>query len=826
MKTKIISLLKSLCVLSLPLLLTACESASGPSGSVFSVSANDTSLQVLSSIFGKVDSIVSGGSTVFQTLMLYFNLGLASVVSIVFGYSVFQYTVKGSVTSAMQNTQNAGLTLARISIGLALMLPLAGGYSAIQRIVLVVVEQSVGIANSVYNAVQTSEAKKPIFNTSALMKYNQAGDSGGVGALSHADMTNAGQYAGTLFLIRANQWIDYLQASKGTQPNIMGAGAGPFPVPPSMSAPSGKYVAGALAETANMFIGSQSKQWACFAILYHAPVSSEGKATPYSDYIASNVKAKPNLSQCSSMAAEMDAKGGIANVEQTLKTAVQATVLTQAEILATTLPGLAAIDNDAPTPAAASCTGSNCYTNSWIHMGVEVLKLSGSEKTAMEGANSNPMKLPQPTEIITDAGNLTPKADIKNLSGLLDLDGSVSSISLQWGASAPDDTSANHIIGMKYSQFSPDGDGSSMATDQNKSYLLFGADGHLGSQGDLATHAEEAAGELSALSPINPFMAVLQLAVSDMAWQVARSNLFADTTADSHDDPFKSVHSLGIACFAGVQVIWASMVTAMTIFSGLMSYCSCESPGGNIASTAVAIVRPLISLVMLVFLLAGVVFAYWLPIFPAILFAFMVIGWVISVVEAMVSAPLICLGLTHPDDHDLLGKAEQGTMLLISIFLRPALMVIGMAFALALSYAGIFLLNRMLAIALTGGASNNLNYGLVEFGAASTGLRMIVIFPGIMLVYAIMVYNVITYCFGAAPDLVKYVNKWIGIPEANDYQVLDMAKSTLGPMTKIAGAGAEVMGSGAATTGAWSLHDEKKSQAKAESAADAQNNKQ
>ena len=132
-------------------------------------------------------------------------------------------------------------------------------------------------------------------------------------------------------------------------------------------------------------------------------------------------------------------------------------------------------------------------------------------------------------------------------------------------------------------------------------------------------------------------------------------------------------------------------------------------------------------------------------------------------------------------------------MLLISVFIRPALMVVGMVTSLAVSYAGLFLLNMMMGISLSGGQSPDLMRGLHAV-AYTGGLKILILFPGIFLVYGIMVYNVITYTFGMAPDLVKFVNKWIGIPDANDYQATELAKSTLGPMSQVAGAMSKTMG--------------------------------
>jgi defect-in-organelle-trafficking protein DotA len=75
------------------------------------------------------------------------------------------------------------------------------------------------------------------------------------------------------------------------------------------------------------------------------------------------------------------------------------------------------------------------------------------------------------------------------------------------------------------------------------------------------------------------------------------------------------------------------------------------------------------------------------------IFVFGAIGWLIAVIEAMVAGPIVALGVTHPEGHDAFGKGEAAIMILINVFLRPAMMIIGYIAAIALSYVGIWVLN-------------------------------------------------------------------------------------------------------------------------------------
>jgi hypothetical protein len=90
---------------------------------------------------------------------------------------------------------------------------------------------------------------------------------------------------------------------------------------------------------------------------------------------------------------------------------------------------------------------------------------------------------------------------------------------------------------------------------------------------------------------------------------------------------------------------------------------------------------------------SGLMLGVYLPFVPQLIFIFTVMGWMISIVEALVAAPLVAIGVTHPDGSDMLGKADQATMLLFGVFIRPAAVIIGFIIATELSYAAITLFN-------------------------------------------------------------------------------------------------------------------------------------
>jgi defect-in-organelle-trafficking protein DotA len=85
--------------------------------------------------------------------------------------------------------------------------------------------------------------------------------------------------------------------------------------------------------------------------------------------------------------------------------------------------------------------------------------------------------------------------------------------------------------------------------------------------------------------------------------------------------------------------------------------------------------------------------AYYVPIMPYMVFTFGAIGWLMSVIESMVAAPIVALAVTHPEGHDAFGKGETAIMILLNVFLRPSMMIIGYIAAIALSYVSVWIIN-------------------------------------------------------------------------------------------------------------------------------------
>lgn len=108
-----------------------------------------------------------------------------------------------------------------------------------------------------------------------------------------------------------------------------------------------------------------------------------------------------------------------------------------------------------------------------------------------------------------------------------------------------------------------------------------------------------------------------------------------------------------------------------------------------------ALVAPLLGIVVFAGLAAGVVMAIYTPMLPFILFLGAVLGWAILVIEAMLAAPLWAIMHLVPTGNDFMGSARSGYQLLLSLLLRPALIVLGFAAAVIVIWPFGYILNAV-----------------------------------------------------------------------------------------------------------------------------------
>jgi defect-in-organelle-trafficking protein DotA len=81
-----------------------------------------------------------------------------------------------------------------------------------------------------------------------------------------------------------------------------------------------------------------------------------------------------------------------------------------------------------------------------------------------------------------------------------------------------------------------------------------------------------------------------------------------------------------------------------------------------------------------------------------LIFIFSILAWLFSVIEAMIAAPIVMTGFAHPEGHEIIGKSDQAIMLLIGVFVRPFVTLLGFVMAMMISVTILKLFNQMILV--------------------------------------------------------------------------------------------------------------------------------
>jgi len=137
-----------------------------------------------------------------------------------------------------------------------------------------------------------------------------------------------------------------------------------------------------------------------------------------------------------------------------------------------------------------------------------------------------------------------------------------------------------------------------------------------------------------------------------------------------------------------------------------------------------------------------------LPMMPFLLYLATSISWLILVCEAVVAAPLWAVSHNRPGGNDIAGSASSGYMLILSLFLRPPLIVIGFILSMTALQVVIPVFNDVFFTAF-----RNTNAGSI------TGVGTMLFMIG---VYAGATISIVYQCFKLTHIIADKVLRWIG----------------------------------------------------------------
>lgn len=146
--------------------------------------------------------------------------------------------------------------------------------------------------------------------------------------------------------------------------------------------------------------------------------------------------------------------------------------------------------------------------------------------------------------------------------------------------------------------------------------------------------------------------------------------------------------------------------------------------------------------------MAGDTLSVILPMMPYIMWFGVTIGWMVLCLEAMIAAPLWVVVHLHPDGDGVVGRGGAGYSLVLSLTLRPALMIIGLIAA----YTMLPILGGILNETFSGA------FGMVAAG----GYVGIVESLAVIGVYIGMMFMIVKKSFSLIHVVPDEIMKWIG----------------------------------------------------------------
>ena len=213
-----------------------------------------------------------------------------------------------------------------------------------------------------------------------------------------------------------------------------------------------------------------------------------------------------------------------------------------------------------------------------------------------------------------------------------------------------------------------------------------------------------------------------------------------------------------------------------------------------------AIATPLISLATL--------FAFFLPLYPIMIYTLTVITWATQYIETLLAMPIILLGMANPEGHSpLLGKAEKMIMLLVLLFMRPLTTLMGFVLATFIASISSFLFYQMIIPILDmqigqwakgyttmvlGGtvqATQVLDTNNVTIQAVMTMLLLIM--------FTMLFYYMILNAYSLIYKLPNSISAWVGVNMTNtdEEAIIQHVAGEIGNMTgSLSGAATSIAG--------------------------------
>lgn len=317
-------------------------------------------------------------------------------------------------------------------------------------------------------------------------------------------------------------------------------------------------------------------------------------------------------------------------------------------------------------------------------------------------------------------------------------------------------------------------------------------------------------------------------AVGDSSGAFGGALISLTNTGDTN--PLIQLQAVGYWLLFSAQIAFYYFTVA-TVVLGLLSGINAFFLGSGginpmfVMSTMLYMVLvPLMYGILGIMITVGALLGVYVPLIPYIVFTMGALGWLMACIETMVAGPLVALGILSPGGHhEILGKAEAALMLLFQMFLRPSLMIFGLVAAMLLATVAVMMINTafgMVLLTIMGqgfaGGGNDSASKVGIFAALINPLEAVFF----LVAYVTITISALNKCFAAIHIIPERVFSWISGQgmQFGEGEALQESKGAVTGAASKAASGAEGVGKGAGQ-GAKEIGGEKKKEQQAKGTA-------
>jgi conjugal transfer/type IV secretion protein DotA/TraY len=229
-----------------------------------------------------------------------------------------------------------------------------------------------------------------------------------------------------------------------------------------------------------------------------------------------------------------------------------------------------------------------------------------------------------------------------------------------------------------------------------------------------------------------PFMG----AINQMTQDIAGSNLNHMSQMKSFGDTIVGTGEAVLVAMAGAAGV-ANSLAGKVAGVGVMDW-------GAVLQFLSGIVTVLVFLLLSL----GVTLSTYVPLIPFITWMTSVVNWFVLVLESVIAGPLFAVAHVHPDGDDAVGKAGHGYMMILSLIMRPALMLFGLIGAMLLTQPLVGIINVAFMTVVAGAQADSLS-GIVKFIAYVS-------------IYVIIMTTVVHIVFSLIHWIPDNILRWVG----------------------------------------------------------------